>query len=145
MADLTTVRQALADVLNGVGPAGQGIRASADMQSTVNPPAAIITLPPGTSLQYQAMNGSGPPAGLYTLRVTILATIGDNTAADKLLAAYLSTSGPGSLIAAIDADPRLGGAAEWAVVTAVHGYGWIEWAGITYLGAQMAVQVGISG
>jgi hypothetical protein len=145
MADLTAIRQALADILNGVGPPGQGIRASADMATTINPPAAIITLTPGTVLQYQAMNGGEAPAGLYTLRVTVLANIGENADADNLLGTYLSTTGSGSLLAAIHANPRLGGLVEWAVVQAVHGYGWVEWGGIPYLGAQLAVQVGVSG
>jgi hypothetical protein len=143
MPDLMTISQALADVLNGVGPEGQGIRATATMPSTVNPPAAVVTLPPGATLQYQALGS--PPSAQYTLRVTVLASIGDNAAADTLLRTYLSTSGPGSLLQALSQNPNLGGAVDWAIVQSVHGFGWVEWAGLYYLGAQIAVQVGVSG
>lgn len=143
MADLQAVREALAAVLRGVGPAGKGIRASADMLGTVNPPQAVVTPAPGSNWQQQTTDPV--PSGVYSLRVTVLAGIGDSKSGDQLLGVYLSSSGPGSLLAAISASPDLGGACDWAVVRSVSGYGWIDWAGVTYLGANIMVEVGVSG
>jgi hypothetical protein len=143
VADLAAVRAALAGVLRGIGPPGKAIRASADMLGSVNPPQAVITPAPGASWQQQTTDPV--PSGVYSLRVTVLAGIGDNKSADDLLGAYLSTSGRASLLAAISADPSLGGACDWAVVRSVSGYGWIDWAGVTYLGANIIVEVGVSG
>lgn len=147
MASLNAIRGALAAALNGVGPPGQGIRASADMLASVNPPAAVVTLPPGTSLAWQTMGSAGqPPAAQFTLRVAVLAGgAGEQAAGDQLLDTYLATTGDGSLLAALAANPRLGGAVEWAVAQAIRGYGWVEWAGIPYLGAYLDVLVGVSG
>jgi hypothetical protein len=140
VADLTAIRQALAAVLNGVGPVGSGCRASANFVGTVNPPAAIVTLQPGANFTTQTFEGSGQ----YNLRITLLAAAGSDESADALLDAWLSTRGDPevSILSALAANPNLGGACDWCVVSGVHGYGWIEWGGIQYLGCNLLVSIG---
>lgn len=141
MASPEAVREALAAVLNGVGPPGQGIRASATFVSNVNPPAVVITPQPGANYEPQTFDG----AAVYLLRATVLIGLGEDTAVDMLLSSYLASTGQGSLIAAIDASPRLGGACDWCVVQQVRGYGLIEWSGVPYMGAHIYLQAGVSG
>jgi hypothetical protein len=140
MADLSAIRVALAAVITGVGPPGQGCRCSPTYLSTVNPPAAVITLQPGLNFAPQTFEGSAQ----YMLRVTLLASIGSDSSADALLSTWLSVRGSPqtSILSALAANPNLSGACDWAVVQSVHGYGWIDWAGIQYLGANLAIQVG---
>lgn len=72
---------------------------------------------------------------------------GDDRAAQKVLDALLSSAGPASLKAAIEAargapgEYALGGLADDLHVVRVQGYRWYEHAGTQYVGAEIIVRV----
>lgn len=81
------------------------------------------------------------------LTCQVLVGIADDRAAQRLLDALLSGSGPSSLKAAIEAargapgEYALGGLADDLHVTRVQGYRWYEHQGTTYLGGQLIVNI----
>src|SRR6266487_3308303 len=131
MADLTSVSNALATVLGAI----PGLRVSGQFVSQVNPPAAIVMPQPGQSFRFDSFGGGIS----YMLRVVILVSYTQDTSSVTLLNAYLASTGPASIAAAIRANPSLSGACESADMEAVRGYGLMDWAGQTYLGAQIPV------
>ncbi|MGW2261448.1 hypothetical protein ACWCXE_27140 [Streptomyces sp. NPDC001780] len=81
------------------------------------------------------------------LTCQVLVGIADDRAAQRVLDALLSGSGPASLKAAIEAargapgEYALGGLAHDLHVTRVQGYRWYEHQGTQYVGAQLAVKI----
>jgi hypothetical protein len=133
MASLATVRQSLATAL-GVIP---GLRVSADYQSQVNPPAAIIMPQPRQSLRFDALGGSVS----YLLRIVLLGSAVEDTSSQALMDGYLATTGSSSIAAALAANPTLSGACDYCNMETVNGYGLMEWAGQTYLGTQVLITI----
>lgn len=92
----------------------------------------------------QAMN-----RGLDKLEFTTRCLVGrqDDRAAQEILDALLSGSGPASLKAAIESargapgEMALGGLADDYRVTRVQGYRWYEHAGTQYVGAELIITV----
>jgi hypothetical protein len=87
--------------------------------------------------------------GLDELEITCRTLVGrgDDKAAQKVLDALLSGSGPASLKAAIEAargapgELALGGLAHDLHVVRVQGYRWYEHQGTTYVGAELIIRV----
>ncbi|MEV8395919.1 MULTISPECIES: hypothetical protein [unclassified Streptomyces] len=81
----------------------------------------------------------------FTCRV--LVGLSDDQAAQRLLDALLSGSGPASLKTAIEAargapgQPALGGLADDLHVTRIQGYRWYEHQGTSYVGAELVIKV----
>lgn len=144
MADLAAVRAALAATIQAnVTINGQPLPCSPILQGQVNPPMALIAPQPGQSIVFDTMDGGlGYPGSVtYHLRVIMLVSNGEDFSAQALIDNLLSTSEAGSVIAAIQNNPRLGGAVHYAVPTTAHGYGLREWAGQQYFGADLLVSV----
>lgn len=82
-----------------------------------------------------------------TFTTRVLVGRGDDKAAQQLLDAMLSGSGPASLKVAIEAargapgEYALGGLAHDLHVTRVQGYRWYEHNGATFVGAELMVRV----
>ena len=133
MADLTSACNALASVLSGIS----GLRVSPTFVGQVNPPAAIIMPQPAQSLRFDTLGGGIS----YLLRVVLLVPYTEDQSSVALMNGYLATTGPASVAAILKANPTLGGAVESANLDVIRGYGLMDWAGQTYLGAQCAVTV----
>lgn len=82
-----------------------------------------------------------------TFTTQVLVARADDKAAQQVLDAMLSGSGPASLKVAIEAargapgQLALGGLAHDLHVTRVQGYRWYEHAGSTYVGAEVMIRV----
>ncbi len=133
MASITQIRSGLKTCVAAVS----GLEAHATRPGQVNTPAAVISRRHGP--QPATL---GPADHDYVFAVTLLVSLADDTAGQDKLDAYLSPSGAGSVVAAIAADEDLGGVVEYAVVTDVEPDQLIEWAGQSYLGADIIVTVG---
>ncbi|MFC9247750.1 hypothetical protein ACFT7S_28190 [Streptomyces sp. NPDC057136] len=87
--------------------------------------------------------------GLDVVELTcrVLVGLADDEAAQRLLDAMLSGSGPGSLKAAIEAargapgELALGGLADDLHVMRVQGYRWYEHQGASYIGAELIIKI----
>ena len=133
MADLTACCNGLAVVLQQV----PGLRVSSQFAWQVNPPAAVIVPQPQQSLRFDALGDSVS----YLVRVVLLASATEDTSSVALMNSWLATSGQNSVPAVIKNNPRLAGIYDYAVLESIRGYGLMEWAGQSYLGAQLLVTI----
>jgi hypothetical protein len=144
MPDLAAVRQALATTIqNNVTIGGFNLPCSPILTGTVNPPCALIAPQPGQSIVFDTLDGGQqiPGSVTYHLRVIVLVSLGEDLSAQGYLDNLLSVDKPGSLISAIQDNSRLGGVVHYAIPTTAHGYGYREWAGQQYFGAELLVSV----
>jgi hypothetical protein len=120
MATLTDIREQLAvSLANGVA----NLQASAYLLANPTPPAAEIV--PGHDIRHPLTTYDlTMQRGLdkWWLTVRIYVGVPTDIAAQKQLDAMLATHGTGSVKAAIEADPTLGGVAQYTRVTEVIGY-----------------------
>jgi hypothetical protein len=131
-ATVTQVRAALATVL-----AVDGLTVHAFRPQGITPPAAVVMPPPGDYLTKATIDGG------YDLQLVVGLYVewGDDQSATEQLDAFLTATGTSSLIAAIDANPTLGGVANSAWATAAADYGVYTWAEIPYYGGLLPVTV----
>jgi len=135
MASLTTIRQALATVI-----AVPGLRVFPDFNPAPPVPAAIIWPQPR---QVEAMAALGG-ARNYMIQIVLLGSYTEDTSSQALIDSYLATSGPMSISAAIDANPTLNGACDYANLDSVTRYGLTTWSGQDYLGSTFMITVAAS-
>jgi hypothetical protein len=104
----------------------------------VEPPAAVIRL---DTIQYDTTmaDGSHDP----TFIVLVLVSLANERTAQDKLDSYLEPESATSIRNAIDADPTLGGAVDYATATQVRAYGLVNYADVGYLGAEVVVSTGI--
>lgn len=133
MADVTAIANALATRL-----ASTGIKAVGHAPGQVVPPQ-IVVIPNRPAILYgQTMDGECQ----VNLLAILMVSAADDTSGQKQLNASVSSSGTVSINAAVQADPTLGGVAEFAIVAQVSTYGLVDYAGQQYLGASFLVQCG---
>ena len=133
MADLNAISAALATRLGTTG-----LRAYSTAPGQVVPPVVVI-IPGRPAILYgQTMDGETT----VNLLVVVLLSAANDTAGQTALNDYMSPSGAKSINGAVQADPSLGGAVEYATVQQVSTYGLVEYAGQQYIGATFLVQCG---
>jgi hypothetical protein len=142
MADLTSIRDALGTQLF----TEIGIRADAQARDQVSPPVIVIL--PGQPLITYGVTATGPDwPGAVNINLIILLILSDAAPSEKTqraLDAYLGI-GSGetqSIAGAIQADPTLGGTVHFCEPVTASNYGRIDYAGQSYFGARVNVQVG---
>lgn len=128
--NLSTVRTALVDTF-----ATTGLRAHKTEREDINPPALMLEL--GAINYVDAFGGEAR----VTFNAIILLSGADVARSIEALDDYLTTTGDYSLVAAVEADPTLGGLVESASVTGVTDIGRLEVAGTGYVGARVTVDV----
>lgn len=136
MASLASIRTALATALGGIS----GLRVSPDFTATVNPPAAII-MPQTRVVEVPVALGGSKN---FMMRIMLLGSYTEDTSSQALIDGYLSTTGPSSIMATLEANPTLSGACDYCNVDSVTGYGLLDWAGQQYLGTQFLLTVAAS-
>jgi hypothetical protein len=137
MASLTAIRTALAATVANV----TGLRTSAIYTGQINPPMAVVVPQPGQDLTFATIDGAVD----YNLLVALMVSYTEDASSQALLDSYIDAGSQvsvnTSVLAAIRANPTLGGLADFAVVNAVLGYGLRDWGGQQYLRADIMVQV----
>lgn len=131
----SAVRQALAATLSSI----PGLNTYAEYAEQITPPAAIILPVQGTFITYATMDGAQD----LSLRAVICVARSDSSAGQALLDPFLATSGTQSVFAALQADPTLGGAVDYANLTEVASMGPMAVGTIDYMAAHLIVNVGI--
>lgn len=140
MADLAAIRNALASTIQNnttLPTTSQPLPATGIIPGQVNPPMAVIGPQRGQSIVFDTIDGGVT----YKLVVKLIVAYTEDASTQGLLDNLLSTSEAGSVISAIEKNPRLGGAADWAACISVHGYGTLTWGDVTYFGADLMVDV----
>jgi hypothetical protein len=133
VTSITQIRTALAATLNTV----PGLSATANYQSQVNPPMAIVLPQTGQIITFDTFDNGDT----YYLRVILIVSYGEDISSQAALDAYLDPTGSNSVIGALHADPSLGGVVSFCVPTTAVGYGLVEWAGNQYFGTTLTVTV----
>lgn len=130
MATIPQIRDALKTRLDTI----TGLNVYDTVPGTITPPAAVIR------------RRSGPrPAALgeaaydYTFVVTLFASIADDKTGQDTLDTLLS---PAGIFAAINGDVDLGNTVHYAQVTDVEADQIFEYAGVSYFGADVVIDVG---
>jgi hypothetical protein len=132
---VTSIRNGLKARLDTIA----GLTAYARVPKTINLPAAVVRPTPGTAISYDATMADG--AHDLQFLVTVLITDEVDELGQELLDDYLATTGAKSIRAAIATDDTLGAVVHFSRVVGVTDYGEIEYAGLTYIGADFLVEV----
>jgi len=77
-----------------------------------------------------------------TWGITLFASYANLEVAHETLDAYLDPAGASSVVAAVHAEPTLGGVVDFARVASAEGERLINYAGIDYLSVEFVVEVG---
>jgi hypothetical protein len=139
MPTVTQIREGIQTRLNTIS----GLRAFDYAKGTIEPPTAIVVPDPGNFIDFDATMGDG--ADDYRFLVYVLVAGRVNRVATDELDGYISRTGATSIKTAIEGDPDLGSVVHFTNVTGVSNYGDIEYAGITYFGAVLTLEVTASG
>ena len=135
MADISAIADAIATRVKTI--TDLQYRASAFGKDYVDPPWAVIVPAPG-ELWHESSFGGGSYDANFVIKLLIGAA--DDRSAQDRLSDYLDTSGSRSIKAAVDGN--LGGVVSFAFISQVQNVGDVEWAGMTFYGAEFAVEVG---
>lgn len=129
--DVAAVRTALATALASV----DGLEVSAYVPDTVDPPWAYLV--PGEGQYDLDMDGGWR----VDVAVRVVTSRAEDRAGQATLDGLLDSTGAGSIKAALEADPTLGGLVDDLAVRGWSGYRLYEIAGTDYYGAELLVEV----
>jgi hypothetical protein len=118
-----------------------GLRVSDVKPGQINPPQAVIGVP--EIPEYYAAMKRGSMS--ITPTITVLTSTNVDRVGQRALAAYADPSGDSSIVAALMADPTLGGACDDCIVTTFRPLGLDEVGAIGYFGGIWTVTVTGSG
>jgi hypothetical protein len=133
MATLSELRAGLSTNLATIA----GLRTSATIPDSLNPPIAVVM--PSTIRYDTAFARTGGDE--FEFLVLVVVGRVDERSAQNKLDDYCSSSGAGSVKAAIETDKTLGGKAFSLRVTTLRSYSQLTVGDITYLSAEFVVQV----
>jgi len=102
-------------------------------------PAVVIRIEPFPfDTTYEAGHGQSSDPTLIAL---VLCQLGDAEAQD-FLDDLIDPTNPAGIPEAIEKDVTLGGIVEYAAVAALRNYGIVEYGGVQYTGASLAISTG---
>jgi hypothetical protein len=136
MAALSAIRAGLATQLSTIS----GLRGLAEVSGAPSPPCAIVVPGRGTFISYDETFEAG--VADFTMEIVLLVSYANERASQGAMDAYLASTGPSSVRAAVAAGGTLGGVCDYAIVTQAAAYGLIEWGGTQYLGCRLTVVAG---
>lgn len=130
----------IADLMLGIEGRLQtidGLRTSEYVADAINPPHAIVGVPP---VDY--MTGLAVPGTRLTLdfTVTVLVSANLDRVGQLKLAEYAAGTGPSSVVAAVEADKSLGGVAESCQVLSFEPLGLEQVGAIGYYGGEFVLR-----
>lgn len=138
--NLATIRQGLKARLDTI----DGLRAYATAPGSVTPQpgnaVAVIVPSPGTWLVRDSVE-------TYRLTFVVKLLVGAQITPEgqDVLDAYFDDASPQWIVGAIHSNTvPLGGGGEWTAVGEGRGYDNVTYAGVTYFGAEIVVEVGAS-
>lgn len=132
MATVDEARRAIAAALQRI----PGIHAYDKFPGRIIPPAAVVRR---RRTRYGASFAGGAE---WLMAVGLYVQLGDAVEAQELLDAYLSETGPTSVVDALRADPSFGGVVQGSVVTEADEEGLTDFGdGVKYLTAAVNLTV----
>lgn len=134
----------IVDVMTGIEARLEtipGLRTSEYIPDQINPPVAIVGVPPIPD--YHVTMGRG--RFLLEPTVTILVSAALDRTGQRALAEYANPTGERSIVAAIEADKTLGGAVHDCIVVSFNPLGLEDVGSIDYYGGIFTLRVVASG
>jgi hypothetical protein len=147
VADLTAIRNALAAAITN----GTGLRSNAQARDQITPPCAVVLpgqplITYGDTMDSMPVMGGTHIGGAVSINLVVLIIMSDAPLVEQVqraLDTYLGVGSPGvSIPDAIESDQNLGGTVHWVQCVSAGRYGRLEYAGITYFGAAVNVNIG---
>jgi len=132
MAELSTIRAAMGTALSEV----PNLRVRELIPSLVVPPMAVVQ---PQQIEYDLNANRG--VNRYTFTVTVFVVKADDRSAQLRVDPFVSTSGPQSVKAALEADRTLGGEVDTLRVTNVSNYASQDANDVLYLAVDFEVEV----
>ena len=132
MAELSTIRAAMGTALSEV----QNLRVRELIPALVVPPMAVVQ---PQDIEYDLNANRG--VNRYTFTVTVFVVKADDRSAQLRVDPFVSTSGPQSVKAALEADRTLGGEVDTLRVTNVSNYSSQDANDVLYLAVDFEVEV----
>jgi len=136
-ANLTGIMQAIGTRLSTIS----GLRVTAYVSDQVNPPAAVVGVPPIP--QYHGTFAHGKFQ--LEIPVTVLVSKVVDRIDQPALAAFADISGTNSIHAAIEADKTLGGTVDNCIVASFRPLGLDEVGALGYYGGEFVLRIIASG
>jgi hypothetical protein len=133
MATVSELRTGIANNLATIS----GLRTTATVPDQINPPIAVV-MPSSITYDLSFARSGGDE---YEFVVMVIVGRVDERSAQNRLDGYCSSSGPGSVKAAIESNKTLGGKAFDCRVTNLRNYNQVTVGDVTYLSAEWVVQV----
>jgi len=113
-----------------------GLRVHEVWPGQLNAPAAVV------SRRQTRFDQTFDGVDDFTFAVTLFVQFANDRVAQEQLDGYLSVAGVSSIVAAIHADPTLGGVVDFARVTTAEQERLTTYAGIEYLSVDFVIEVG---
>lgn len=132
MAELSTIRAAMGTALSNVS----NLRVRELIPALVVPPMAVVQ---PQQIEYDLNANRG--VNRYTFTVTVFVVKADDRSAQLRVDPFVSTSGPQSVKAALEADRTLGGEVDTLRVTNVSNYSSQDANDVLYLAVDFEVEV----
>jgi hypothetical protein len=133
MANISDLRAGIATNLATIS----GLRTSATVPDSINPPIAVVM--PNTITYDTSFARTGGDE--YEFLVMVIVGRVDERTAQNRLDGYCSGTGASSVKAAIESDKTLGGKAFSLRVTSLRNYNQVTVGDVTYLSGEFVVQV----
>lgn len=118
-----------------------GLRASDYVPDQINPPVAVVGVPPIENYHQTMKRGTT----VYVFAVTVIVSASLDRAGQRLLAEYVDPFGEKSIRKAIESERSLGGIVNDAVVDSFRPLGLEEVGAIPYYGGVFTVRVVVPG
>ena len=133
------LRLALAARLSTVEPPPrqQKPQVFSKLKSQITPPTLMVGYPERVDFHHQSQGGAQYDVVIFGIGA---AGVYDEVA-QEMVDHWLSTEGPTSVSAALEADPSLGGIAEDVTVVPSEGYAVYTIANVAYLGVEWKVEI----
>lgn len=132
MATVGAIRDGLAAKLATI----EGLRVHDVIPDDMMPPAVVIRPAQGSFVRYRRTHSGSTE---MTIIVTIVVSAGWSRTAQDALDEYMATSGPMSVLAALDGPVT--GVSDYVQVVEATNWGEVEVAGVTYFGVDFVVEV----
>jgi hypothetical protein len=132
VASITDLRAGLATRLGTI----PGLRTTTEQPDTISPPVAIVNL---SDVLYDTTFARG--LDQYNFVITLIVGRVGERSAQRLLDAYVSSTGASSVKLAVELDKTLGGKCDTLRVSNMRNYGQTVIGEVTYLAAEFSVVV----
>lgn len=132
MATIAQIREGIAARLSTIA----GLHVYSKPPGSIISPAAVVTR------RRTPYDVTFDGVDDHTFAVTVFVSFANSDVAHDLMDTYVAPAGASSIVAAINADPTLGGLVDFANVVSAEGERLVDYAGVAYLSVDFIIEIG---